>query len=62
LTIGRVRQVGPAASRLGDRIREQEQFAAGQARIERAVVFASYLDRSGPTYEMLGQGPLGGAV
>jgi 2'-5' RNA ligase len=62
LTIGRVRQVGPAARALGDRIREQEQFAAGQARIERAVVFASYLDRGGPTYEMLGQGPLGLAM
>jgi 2'-5' RNA ligase len=62
LTIGRVRQVGPAASRLGERIREHADFDAGRARIERVVVFASFLDRSGPTYQLLGQGPLAAAT
>ena len=58
LTIGRIRQSGAAASLLGDRIRELEQFDAAGATIDSVVVFASHLAKTGPTYEVLSRAPL----
>ena len=59
LTIGRIRQSGTAASLLGDRIRELEQFDAAGATIDNVVVFASHLAKAGPTYQVLSRAPLG---
>lgn len=59
LTLGRVRSGGPALRDLGRLIRDHADFEAGTAAIEEVVVFASYLDRSGPTYQPLGRARLG---
>ncbi len=60
LTIGRIRQSPAAASLLGERIRELEQFDAAGATIDSVVVFASHLAKTGPTYEVLSRAPLAG--
>lgn len=59
LTLGRVRSGGPALRELGRLIREQADFDAGRCTVQETVVFASHLDRAGPTYEALGRARLG---
>ena len=61
LTIGRLRQGGDSASRLGDLVRDLENFDAAGATINQVTVFASYLSKTGPTYEALGRARLGGS-
>ena len=58
LTLGRLRSGGPAVRELTRLLREHADAAAGQATITEAVVYASYLDRTGPTYEVLARAPL----
>lgn len=60
LTIGRVREGGPATAELGQAIQEHADFAAGTSTVREVVVFASYLSSTGPTYEALGRAALGG--
>jgi len=60
LTIGRVREGGPATAELGQRIEAQADFAAGTSTVREVVVVASYLSSTGPTYEPLGRAALGG--
>lgn len=57
LTIGRVRQPGAGLAEL---LAANEAFVAGGCEIGEAVVYASFLDRAGPTYEVLGSASLGG--
>lgn len=57
LTIGRVRQ---GADRLAERLREKADFLLGDERVEAVTVFASYLDDTGPTHEVLAQAALTG--
>jgi RNA 2',3'-cyclic 3'-phosphodiesterase len=59
LTIGRVREGGPAMAELGQLIDGQAEFAAGASTVRELVVFASYLSKTGPTYEPLARAPLG---
>jgi len=59
LTIGRVRQGGPAMGDLGDRLRAQADFAAGRCAVHEVVVFSSQLERTGPIYTALGRAALG---
>ncbi len=60
LTIGRVREGGPATAELGQAIGARAGFAGGTSTVRDVVVFASYLSSTGPTYEPLGRAALGG--
>lgn len=62
LTLGRVRRPSPALQHLTPRLRAQQDFSAGHSPVEQVVVFASYLDRHGPTYQTLHRAPLSGPV
>jgi 2'-5' RNA ligase len=59
LTLGRVRRGGAPQRELGRLIRENEEFDGGSADVDELVVFASFLDKSGPTYQALGRARLG---
>lgn len=60
LTLGRVRRPSPALQQMTERLRSQQDFSAGRSPVEQVVVFASYLDRHGPTYQALHRAPLSG--
>lgn len=62
LTLGRVRGGGPALRDLARLIRENATFEAGLTEIHEVLTFASHLDRTGPTYDVLGRAPLGQAT
>ncbi len=54
LTIGRMRRGdGPARQGLGQTLREQQAFDAGSSMIDQVIVYASYLERAGPTYQAM---------
>jgi 2'-5' RNA ligase len=59
LTLGRVRGGGPAVRDLAQRIRDNADFEAGPTQVEEVVTFASELQRTGPTYTVLGRARLG---
>jgi 2'-5' RNA ligase len=58
LTIGRVRDGGPALADLGRLLQEHAEADIGHTPVKEVVVFASHLDPTGPTYEALGRAPL----
>jgi RNA 2',3'-cyclic 3'-phosphodiesterase len=58
LTIGRLRESGPAMTELGQRILTHADFVAGSSTVREVVVFASHLSPAGPTYEPLARAPL----
>ena len=59
LTLGRVRRCdGPARMKLRELLAKNADFDADLAVIEEAIVFASFLDRHGPTHEALGRAEL----
>ena len=60
LTIGRIRRGGAAPPSLVQCLREQQAFDAGSTTIDQVVVFASYLERSGPTYQAMSRIALAG--
>jgi 2'-5' RNA ligase len=53
LTLGRVRRGGPTQQELGRLIQEHAKFDGAGCVIDEVLVFASYLDKSGPTYDAL---------
>ena len=60
LTIGRVKHEPPSArGELAALLAKQANFDADLTVIDEVVVFASYLARSGPSYEALGRAELG---
>jgi len=59
LTLGRVRQGGSAQRDLGRLINDNGQFDGGVSNINEVLVFASFLDKDGPTYNVLGRARLG---
>jgi RNA 2',3'-cyclic 3'-phosphodiesterase len=62
LTIGRMRRGGgPARHELGQALREQQAFDAGSSMVDQVVVYASYLERAGPTYQAMSRIGLTGA-
>ncbi|MCL4201077.1 MAG: RNA 2',3'-cyclic phosphodiesterase [Pirellulaceae bacterium] len=61
LTIGRIRRGGAAPPSLVHCLREQQAFDAGSTTIDQVVVFASYLERSGPTYQAMSRIVLAGS-
>jgi len=60
LTLGRVRGGGPDQDALGELLRQYADFKTPLMTASEVRVYASYLDRSGPTYEVLGRCPLAG--
>jgi len=59
ITLGRVRRSPFGVEELGGLILEQAEFDAGSMRVDEVVAFSSQLQRSGPTYEVLGRAELG---
>jgi 2'-5' RNA ligase len=60
LTIGRVKHEPPSArGELGELIVKHAHFDADLSVIDEVVVFASFLNRSGPPHEALGRAELG---
>ncbi|MFV2065834.1 MAG: RNA 2',3'-cyclic phosphodiesterase [Pirellulales bacterium] len=60
LTLGRVRGSGPSQLDLGRQVEANAAFDAGVSRVEEVVVFASFLEPSGPTYQVMAHAPLEG--
>jgi len=59
LTIGRIRAGGPELHELGQLILQNTEFVAGSCPVEQVLVYGSFLDKSGPTYQVLGRARLG---
>ena len=60
LTIARVRAGGPALAALSARLERHADFDAGSTLADEVVVYASFLDGGGPTYQVVGRAELGG--
>jgi 2'-5' RNA ligase len=58
LTIGRVRQGGPSQDELARLLQHHAQFDGGCCEVDEVIVYASFLDRQGPTYDVMGRAPL----
>lgn len=58
LTIGRVNSIGPAQRALGEIVQQNLDFEASNAEVDEILVFASYLEKAGPTYNVLGRAEL----
>jgi len=61
LTLGRVRQGGPALGALGRLIQEHAELEIGTTPIDEVIVFSSTLTRTGPVYDPLGRASLKGS-
>ncbi|MBC8355164.1 MAG: RNA 2',3'-cyclic phosphodiesterase [Planctomycetes bacterium] len=60
LTIGRVHDGGASRERLAELIAHYRDFNAESCDVTEVLIFASYLERSGPTYQIMGRAPLNG--
>ena len=60
LTLARVREGGRQQSRLAELIAQYRDFKAASCEVTEALIVASYLDRTGPTYQIMGRAPLEG--
>lgn len=60
LTLGRVRESGPAAAELGRMIEEMSDVDGDLSIVDEVTTFASFLDKSGPTYDAMGHAELRG--
>ena len=60
LTMGRVREGGARQTRLAELIAHYRDFKAGSCDVNEVLIFASYLERTGPTYQIMGRAPLDG--
>jgi 2'-5' RNA ligase len=58
LTIGRIRNPSPQLRDLGERLRQQADFAAGRTNVAEVVLFSSDLTQTGPIYTALARLPL----
>jgi 2'-5' RNA ligase len=58
LTLGRVRGGGPQQAVLRDLLMRYADFQTPHMLADEVLVLASYLNRSGPTYEVVGRCPL----
>lgn len=55
LTIGRVNGTGEAQQRLGELVAAHAEFDAAITEVDELLVFASYLERNGPLYNVMGR-------
>ena len=60
LTLGRVRQSPAGIEELGQLIRDNHDFVAGEISVGEVKVFSSVLAKDGPTYTLLGTAELRG--
>ena len=60
LTLARVREGGRRQSQLSELLAHYRDFKAESCDVSEVLIFASYLDRSGPTYQIMGRAPLDG--
>ena len=60
LTLARVREGGRRPSRLAELMAHYRDFRAESCEVAEALIFASYLDRTGANYQILGRAPLDG--
>lgn len=58
LTIGRVNSQGEAQRLLGELVEQQANFDASIAEVDEVLIYASFLERSGPIYNVLGRAEL----
>ena len=58
LTLGRVQGGGPKQQALGELLGQYDDFQTPIMLAEEVRVYASYLDKTGPTYEILARCPL----
>ncbi len=59
LTLGRVKRGGAEVAELGDLVQSHSQFDAGPCPVGEVLVYASDLERRGPSYTVLSRSPLG---
>ena len=60
LTLGRIRQSGPATAELVRVIAENVDFDADLSVVDEVVTFASFHDKSGPSHDAMGRAELQG--
>jgi RNA 2',3'-cyclic 3'-phosphodiesterase len=60
LTIARVRDSGPHVERLSELLAHYRDFKAESCDVSEVLIMASYLERTGPTYQVMGRAPLDG--
>lgn len=60
LTLGRVRSGGPSQEALGSILQAAVDYDGGSTEVDEVVIYASILERTGATYEVLGRAPLEG--
>lgn len=58
LTIGRVNSISSTPRTLADIIAAHERYDASLAEIDEVLIFASFLDKGGPTYNVMGRAEL----
>lgn len=58
ITLGRVRRSPNGVAELGGLIQEKADYEVGSMHVKEVIAFASRLERSGPTYEVLGRASL----
>jgi 2'-5' RNA ligase len=58
LTLGRIREGGPRAAELTAILNKNASFDGKSCQVEQVLTFASYLEKSGPTYQILARAPL----
>lgn len=58
LTLGRVNSGGEAQQALSEIVQEHAHFDASITEIDEVLIFASYLEKSGPTYNVMGRAEL----
>jgi 2'-5' RNA ligase len=58
LTIGRVNSAGAAQQALAQLVEENATFDASLAEIDEVLIYASFLEKSGPTYTVMGRAEL----
>ena len=59
ITLGRIKRAGPETRDLAGRIRNYPPFDPIETDVTELIVFGSFLDAEGPTYNVLGRAPLG---
>lgn len=58
LTIGRVQQGRHAGDAVVERLTNMTDFDGGRMAVDEVIVYGSELSREGPTYHVIGRGPL----
>ncbi len=62
LTIGRIRRgKGSTGTQLTQQLHKQQSFDAGRSMVDQVIVYASYLERTGPSYQAMSRIALPGA-